>query len=203
MKIPSILSRIPAAAALFAFRANGSPVAQPVFTDAGFAIAIQCWSFKEFTLFEAIEMAAAAGAGAVEVYPGQPLGGGFDEVKFGPGMAENALQAVIGHLAENHLAAINLGVIEIPHDEAEARKIFEFARKLGLYGITTESLGAIYILENSLRNSTSRSVSTTTRGPPRCGIPTPSGTPCKAVIPISASAPTSATGPPPASIRSP
>ncbi|NQX02544.1 sugar phosphate isomerase/epimerase [bacterium] len=147
MKIPSILSRIPAAAALFAFRANGSPVAQPVFTDAGFAIAIQCWSFKEFTLFEAIEMAAAAGAGAVEVYPGQPLGGGFDEVKFGPGMAENALQAVIGHLAENHLAAINLGVIEIPHDEAEARKIFEFARKLGLYGITTESLGAIDILE--------------------------------------------------------
>jgi sugar phosphate isomerase/epimerase len=147
MKIPSLLSRVPAAAALFAFRANGAPIAQPAFTEAGFAIAVQCWSFKEFSLFEAIEMAAAAGAGGVELYPGQKLGGGFRKLKFGPDMAENALQAVIGHLAQNHLAAVNLGVIDLPRDETEARKIFDFARKLGLYGLTTESLDAIDTLE--------------------------------------------------------
>ena len=59
----SLLSLFPAASALLAFRAGGDAVPQPAFTEAGFAIAIQCWSFKEFTLFEAIELAATSGGG--------------------------------------------------------------------------------------------------------------------------------------------
>ena len=147
MKVPSLLSLVPAASALLAFRANGEPVPQPAFTEAGFAIALQCWSLKEFTLFEAIEMAAAAGVGAVELYKGQKLGDDFPHAEFGPEMADDHLQSVIRHLDKNHLAAINLGVIEVSKNEAEARVIFELARKLNLYGITTESLGPIDTLE--------------------------------------------------------
>lgn len=143
----SLLSLFPAASALLAFRAGGESVPQPAFTEAGFAIAIQCWSFKEFTLFEAVEMAAASGAGGVELYPGQKLGGKHGDADFGPEMSEEMLGAVIDHLTKNHIAAISLGVIEIPKDETAARRIFEFAKKLGLYGITTESLGSIDILE--------------------------------------------------------
>lgn len=143
----SLLSLFPAASALLAFRANGAPVPQPAFTAAGFAIAVQCWSFKEFTLFEAIEMAAASGAGGVELYPGQKIGGDSGSEAFGPGMSNDNFQAVIDHLKKHHIAAINCGVIDIPNDEPQARKIFEFAKKLGLYGITTESLGSLDILE--------------------------------------------------------
>lgn len=147
----SLLSWFPAASALLAFRANGAPVPQPAFTEAGFAIAIQCWSFKEFTLFEAIEMAAAAGAGGIELFPGQKLGGGHGEAAFGPDLTDDQVRSLIDHLAKHHIAALNLGAIGISPDEAEARKIFELARKLGLYGITTESLESLDTLEKLAR----------------------------------------------------
>lgn len=147
MKRRSLLTMIPAASALFAFRANGAPVPQPAVTKAGFSIAVQCWSLKEFTLFQAIEMAAAAGMGGVEVFKGQLLGGDHGDVKFGPDMADDKVQALLEHLKKNNLVAVNFGVTDIPKDEAEARKTFELAKKLGLYGVSTESLGSLDTLE--------------------------------------------------------
>ncbi len=142
-----LLALFPAASALLALRATSPPLSQPMRTAAGFSIAIHCWSFKEFTLFEAIEMAAACGAGAIELYPGQALGGPHGAMKFDPNLADEVLQSITTHLEKNHLAAINLGVIDIPKDETAARKIFEFARKLGLNGLTTEALDALDTLE--------------------------------------------------------
>jgi sugar phosphate isomerase/epimerase len=147
MKRRSLLTMIPAASALFAFRANGTPVPQPAFTKAGFSIAVQCWSLREFTLFQAIEMAAAAGMGGVEVYKGQLLGGDHGDVKFGPHLADDKIQALLDHLKKNNLVAVNFGVTDIPKDEAEARKTFELAKKLSLYGVSTESLGSLDTLE--------------------------------------------------------
>jgi sugar phosphate isomerase/epimerase len=147
MKRRSLLTMIPAASALLAFRANGAPVPQSAVTKAGFVIAVQCWSLKQFTLFEAIEMAAAAGMGGVEVYKGQVLGGDHGDVKFGPDMADDKVQALLDHLKKNSLVAVNFGVTDIPKDEAEARKTFELAKKLSLYGVSTESLGSLDTLE--------------------------------------------------------
>jgi len=147
MKRRSLLSLFPAAAPLLGFRANGDPVAQPAFTEAGFSICVQCWSLKEFTLFEAIEMAAATGAGGIELYPGQKLGGDHGNARFGTEMAEHQIQAVAGYLEKHHLSAVNFGVVDIPKVESDARKVFELARKLNLYGITTESLGSLDTLE--------------------------------------------------------
>lgn len=142
-----LLALFPAASALLALRAKSTPPCPPARTAAGFAITIQCWSFKEFTLFEAIEMAAASGAGGVELYPGQKIGGPHGAASFSPDLPDEVLHSILAHLEKNHLAAINLGVIDIPNDETAARKIFELARKLGLYGLTTESLDALHILE--------------------------------------------------------
>lgn len=147
MKRRPLLSVIPAASALLSLRSKGAPVREAAFTPAGFAIVVQCWSFKEFTLFESIEMAAAAGAGGVELYPGQKIGGGHGDVKFGAEMREEVLQSVIDHLGNHHVAALNFGVVEIPKDEIRARPVFELAKRLGLYGVTTESIDAIDIAE--------------------------------------------------------
>jgi sugar phosphate isomerase/epimerase len=151
MKRRSLFTMIPAASALLAMRSKGAPIPQPAVTPAGFSIAVQCWSFNKFTLFQAIEMAAAAGAGSVEIYPGQLLGGDHGDAKVGPDLPEETVQAVVGKLKQHHLAAVNYGVTAISKDEAEARKTFEFAKKLGLYGVTTESVEAIDTLEKLAR----------------------------------------------------
>lgn len=137
----------PAASALLAFRSSGAPIPQPALTAAGFGISVQCWSFREFSLFEAIEMAAAAGMGGVEIFPGQKLGADHGDTKVGPDLADEKVQAIIDHLAKNNLVAYNYGVTAISKEEDEARKLFEFAKKLGLYGVTTESLGSLDVLE--------------------------------------------------------
>jgi sugar phosphate isomerase/epimerase len=58
---------------------------------------------------------------------------------------------VRAELAKYGLVACNYGVTEISKDEAAARKVFEFARKMDLYGVTTESLDAIDTLEKLAR----------------------------------------------------
>lgn len=148
MKRRSLLTIIPAASALLALRSQGAPIPQNALTEAGFGISIQCWSLKEFTLFEAIEMAAAAGAGGVEVFPGHKLGGKHDaNTKFGTDLTQDQVESVKEHLKKHNLVAYNLGVIEIPEDETPARKIFELAKTMGLYGITTESIKSIDTIE--------------------------------------------------------
>ncbi len=147
MKRRSLFTMIPAASVLLALRSNGAPLPAPALTEAGFAISIQCWSFKEFSLFEAIEMAAAAGMGGVEVFKGQKLGGDHGDVVFSEDLPDEKVQALLDHLKKNNLVAVNFGVVDIPNNEDKARKFFEMAKKLNLYGVTTEALGSIDLLE--------------------------------------------------------
>ncbi len=137
----------PAASALLVLRSKGAPIPPTAATSVGFGISVQCWSFKEFTLFQAIEMAAAAGMGGVEIFPGQTLGGDHGDLKITPDLADDKVQAVLDHLKNHGLVAYNYGVTGISADEAEARKTFELAKKLNLYGVTTESMDAIDTLE--------------------------------------------------------
>jgi sugar phosphate isomerase/epimerase len=143
------LALIPAAAALLSVRntAAAAPIPAAAANAAGFATSVQLWSFKEFTLFEAVEKSAAAGASGVELYPGQKIGGEHGDLKFDPSLPDDKLQAVIDHLKKNNVAAVNFGVTGIDKDEAKARVVFEFAKKLGLYGLTTESTESLDTLE--------------------------------------------------------
>jgi sugar phosphate isomerase/epimerase len=147
MKFRWLFRKIPAATALLALRSEGAPLPAEAWTAAGFGIAVQCWTFREFTLFDAIGMAAAAGAGGVELFPGQAIGGGHATATLEAGMGDALCDAVATRLAEFGLAAYNFGVCDVPADEPRARRIFEFAQRLGMYGITTESLDAIDVLE--------------------------------------------------------
>lgn len=138
---------IPAATAVLALRSKGAPIVSQAITDAGFAISVQCWSFKKFTLFESMKMAAAAGASGLELFVGQKIGGKHGDAKLDPGMDDALCEAVANELEENGLIALNLGVLPVPNDEAKARVIFDFAKRFKLYGITTESLESVLLLE--------------------------------------------------------
>jgi sugar phosphate isomerase/epimerase len=114
----------------------------------GFAIGCQAYSFNRFTVFEAIEKTEQAGGKTIEFYPGQRLSKEESNVKWDHTATEAVIQKVKDKLAQHGIRAVNYGVVRIPAAEKEARKIFDFARKLGLYGLTTESVDALDTIEN-------------------------------------------------------
>ena len=63
---------------------------------------------------------------------------------------EATMQKVKDKLAKHHITAVNYGVVG-GRDEAEWRQIFEFAKKLGFYGITTEDVGKLDLIEKLVK----------------------------------------------------
>jgi len=117
----------------------------------GFAIGCQAYTFNRFTVFEAIEKTAQAGGKVIEFYPGQKLSQDEPNVKWDHNASPETIRKVKDKLAEAKITAVNYGVVNIPKEEAEARKIFEFARTLGLYAITTESVDALDTIEKLVK----------------------------------------------------
>jgi sugar phosphate isomerase/epimerase len=117
----------------------------------GFFIGCQAYTFNHFSVFEAIEKTAETGGKVIEFYPGQTLSKDEPNVKWDHNASPETIQKVKEKLAACKVRAVNYGVVDIPKDETEARKIFEFAKTMGLYGITTESVGSIDTIEKLVK----------------------------------------------------
>jgi len=117
----------------------------------GFAIGCQAYSFNRYSVLEAIEKTAETGGKVIEFYPGQKLSPDEPTVKWDHNASDESIDKVKGWLSKYHLKAVNYGVVGIPKDEAEARKVFVFAKKLGLWGVTTESTDAIDTIEKLVK----------------------------------------------------
>ncbi len=121
------------------------------FRVGGFALGSQAYTFNRFTVFEAIEKTEQAGGRTIEFYPGQALSPEERSVKWDHNASEEVIDRVKAKLAKHKIKAVNYGVVGIPADEAKARQIFEFAKKLDLYGITTESDKSIDTIEKLVK----------------------------------------------------
>lgn len=121
------------------------------YKSGGFAMGCQAYTFNRYSVLEAIQKTAEVGGKVIEFFPGQKLSPDEPNVKWDHNASDDAVDKVKGWLENYHLKAVNYGVVGIPKDEAEARKIFEFAKKLGLYGITTESVDAIDTIEKLVK----------------------------------------------------
>jgi sugar phosphate isomerase/epimerase len=117
----------------------------------GFFIGCQAYTFNRFTLFEAMEKNAQAGGKVIEFFPGQKLSKEEPNVSWDHNASAETIQKVKDQLARLHMRAVNYGVVGIPKDEAEARKIFEFAKTMGLRAVTTESVDAIDTIEKMVK----------------------------------------------------
>jgi sugar phosphate isomerase/epimerase len=152
-------NRLLSAVALAALTALAAPrvTAQPKIPDEfkvnGWAIGCQAYTFNRFTAFEAIEKTAQAGGKVIEFYPGQRLSkeDGDLKVDHASPQVDTVIAKLQARLLQHGLKAVNYGVVGIPNNEAEARKVFDFAKKMGLYAVTTESAEAINLLEKLAR----------------------------------------------------
>jgi sugar phosphate isomerase/epimerase len=121
------------------------------FKTGGFAIGCQAYTFNRFSVFEAIEKTAQAGGKVIEFYPGQKLSKEQPNVNWSHDASAEVVAQVKAKLAEHKLKAVNYGVVGIPNDEAGARKVFEFAKQMGIYAITTESTESIGVIDKLVK----------------------------------------------------
>jgi sugar phosphate isomerase/epimerase len=139
-----------ASAVLFSESVNAAPIPDDS-RIGGFAIGCQAYTFNRFSVFEAIEKTEAAGGKVIEFYPGQKLSQEEPNARWDHNASDEVIQKVKEKLAKHNIRPVNYGVVGIPKDEAAARKIFEFAKKLNLYGVTTESADAIDTIDKLVK----------------------------------------------------
>jgi sugar phosphate isomerase/epimerase len=149
-----IFAVVAATAAIGAFTASPAGAANPIpeeYKTSGFFVGCQAWTWNHFTVFEAIEKTAAAGGKVIEFFPGQTLSKEEPNVKWDHNASAETIQKVKAELDKYHIRPVNYGVVGISKDEAEARKVFEFAKALGLRAVTTESVDAIDTIEKLVK----------------------------------------------------
>ncbi len=132
-------------ATLFTAVAGAEPIPEQ-FKQNGFAIGAQAYSFNRYSVFEAIEKTAQCGGKVIEFYPGQKLSKEEPTVSWNHNSSDEVIAKVQAKLKEHGVKAVNYGVVG-GKDATEWRKIFEFGKKIGLYGITTEDATKLDIIE--------------------------------------------------------
>jgi len=98
----------------------------------------QAYTFKEFTLFETIDKAKQLELEFVEIFPGQRLSLEQPGVKTDHEMPRPLIAKLKNKLDDAGVKALAYGVVRLSKDEAECRKIFDFAKVMGMTTITAE-----------------------------------------------------------------
>ncbi|TFG85014.1 MAG: sugar phosphate isomerase/epimerase, partial [Hyphomicrobiales bacterium] len=130
-----------AAASTVDLRVYAAPAARKVDDRAaeklGWRLGTQVYSFNRFTFAEGVEKTASMGLKYVEIYPGQRLSKDKD-VGVGHGMSDEQIAEMLKIAKAKGIRIINYGVVGLSKDEAESRKVFDFAKKVGIETIVSE-----------------------------------------------------------------
>lgn len=119
--------------------ADPTPVAQPM-KDAhdGWQLGIQAYALRAYSFYESVDKAASLGLRYIEAYPGQKLSKERPDVAMGHTLPADIRKEVKQKLAEAGVKMINYGVVGLPNDEAECRKVFDFAKDMGIETVVSE-----------------------------------------------------------------
>jgi sugar phosphate isomerase/epimerase len=108
-----------------------------------FELGLATYTFREFTAFEAIDKIRECGGEVVEFHLWQKLSPEQREVELNADLPDLHIQSLRAKLKSAGLKAVNAYVPDSafqagPAAEAGVRRVFEFARQLGLRGLTGE-----------------------------------------------------------------
>lgn len=123
---------------------NAEPIPENLRQN-GWFIGCQAYTFKEFSAFEAIAKTKEAGGNMIEFYPGQILKPG-STVKVHHTMPEEARLELVAECERLGVRPVNYGVVAANNPE-EVRSIMEFAKKMKLYAVCSESTEQIVAWE--------------------------------------------------------
>jgi len=101
-------------------------------------LAVQAWTFNRFSFFEAVDKTASLGVRWLEAFPGQKLCKEKPQARFHHTMSDENRAAAKEKLKSAGVKLVNYGVVGLPNDEAECRKVFAFAKEMGIETIVSE-----------------------------------------------------------------
>ncbi|MEY5027125.1 MAG: hypothetical protein RLZZ244_2653 [Verrucomicrobiota bacterium] len=127
-----------------------SPIAAELRTN-GFALGTQSYTFRKFTFEEACAKTASVGLKTTELFPGQVISTQLSGEKTTHAVSPEGLSAIKEILKKNNVQAVAYGVVGIPKEEEAARKVFLFAKELGIKVIVTESTDSIDTIEKLVK----------------------------------------------------
>ena len=102
----------------------------------GWQLAIHAYTFKNFSIFECIDKTASLGLKYMSLSGSVNLDG-KKPVKT-VDISDKDLQAILDKTKAAGIKLVNIGVVQLPNNEAESRKVFEFAKKAGIDTLVAE-----------------------------------------------------------------
>ncbi|HID24416.1 MAG TPA: sugar phosphate isomerase/epimerase [Planctomycetaceae bacterium] len=114
--------------------AHGAPHAEKL----GWRLGCQAYTFNRFTFYEAIEKVRSLGLHWIEAYPGQRLSPENPDVRTNDSMSPAIRKEVKKRLADAGVTLVNYGVTRLSGREAADRKVFDFAKEMGIETIVSE-----------------------------------------------------------------
>jgi sugar phosphate isomerase/epimerase len=110
--------------------------ADPSKTD--WRLCMQAYTFNRFTFYEAIDKTKALGLRYIEAYPGQQLSKEKPDVNFDHNVSAEIRTEVKKKLQAAGVKLVNYGVVGLSNNEQENRKVFDFAKDMGIETIVSE-----------------------------------------------------------------
>lgn len=105
----------------------------------GIKLSLQCYTFRALTFFETVDEAAKMGIRYLEIFPGQKIQAGSDDT-MNWHMSPANITAIKAKLkSAGGLKLIGYGVDGVPTEEVEARKMFDWAKLMGVTVLVTET----------------------------------------------------------------
>jgi sugar phosphate isomerase/epimerase len=104
----------------------------------GWRLGCQAWTFRKLSLFETIDLLDALGIRYIEMYPGQRLSPDRPGAKADHNMSEELVHELQEKLKSKNVTPVCYGVVGLSKDEAESRKVFEWAKKMKVETIVSE-----------------------------------------------------------------
>ena len=102
----------------------------------GWQLAIHAYTFRKFSIFQCIDKTAALGLKYMSLSGSVSLDGSNSVTTVN--LSDKDAQAIKDAATAKGLTLVNIGVVKLPPDEAESRKVFEFAKKMGIDTLVAE-----------------------------------------------------------------
>jgi sugar phosphate isomerase/epimerase len=102
----------------------------------GWKLAMHSYTFQKFSIFDAIDKTAALGLKYMTISGSVSLDGKTKQSTID--LKQEDWDKIQQKLDANGIKLLNMGVVQLPPDEAKSRKVFEFAKKIGIDTLIAE-----------------------------------------------------------------